>query len=42
MKARKFDKKFGEYQEDILADLDLSTTRRPNQECLLTVSNTVL
>lgn len=32
MKARDFDKKFGEGQEDIIDDLDLSTARRVNQE----------
>jgi DNA-binding XRE family transcriptional regulator len=32
MKARDFDKKFGEGQEDIADDLDLSTARRVNQE----------
>lgn len=32
MKAREFDKKFEEYQEDIVGDLDLSTARRVNQE----------
>ncbi|HEA54115.1 hypothetical protein LCGC14_1431480 [marine sediment metagenome] len=32
MKAREFDKKFEEGQEDIVGDLDLSTARRVNQE----------
>lgn len=32
MKARDFDKKFQEGQEDIVGDLDLSTARRVNQE----------
>ena len=32
MKAKDFDKKFDEGKEDIVADLDLSTARRPNQE----------
>jgi len=32
MKAREFDKKFEEDQEDIVGDLDLSTARRVNQE----------
>ncbi len=32
MKAKDFDKKFDEGQEDILEDLDLSTARRPNLE----------
>ncbi|WP_417502764.1 type II toxin-antitoxin system BrnA family antitoxin [Marinobacter sp.] len=32
MKAKKFDKKFEEDQEDIVGDLDLSTARRVNQE----------
>jgi len=32
MKARDFDKKFEEGQEDIVDDLDLSTARRVNQE----------
>ena len=32
MKARDFDKKFDAAKEDIVADLDLSTARRPNQE----------
>ncbi|MBQ0834340.1 CopG family transcriptional regulator [Marinobacter sp.] len=32
MKARDFDKKFEEGQEDIVGDLDLSTARRVNQE----------
>ena len=31
MKAKDFDKKFDEGKEDIVADLDLSTVRRPNQ-----------
>ncbi len=32
MKARDFDKKFEEGQEDIVGDLDLSSARRVNQE----------
>jgi hypothetical protein len=32
MKAKDFDKKFEEGQEDIVDDLDLSTARRVNQE----------
>ena len=32
MKAKDFDKKFEEGQEDIVDDLDLSTVRRVNQE----------
>jgi len=32
MKAKDFDKKFEEDQEDIIDDLDLSTARRVNQE----------
>jgi len=32
MKAKDFDKKFDEGQEDILEDLDLSSARRVNQE----------
>lgn len=32
MKAKDFDKKFDEGQEDIIEDLDLSTARRTNQE----------
>jgi len=32
MKAKDFDKKFDEGQEDIVDDLDLSTVRRVNQE----------
>lgn len=32
MKAKDFDKKFNEGQEDIVDDLDLSTARRPNLE----------
>ncbi|PFG10757.1 MULTISPECIES: type II toxin-antitoxin system BrnA family antitoxin [unclassified Marinobacter] len=32
MKARDFDKKFEEDQENIVDDLDLSTARRVNQE----------
>jgi hypothetical protein len=32
MKAKDFDKKFDEGQEDIVDDLDLSTARRVNQE----------
>ncbi len=31
MKAKGFDKKFDENQEDIIDDLDLSTAKRPNQ-----------
>ena len=32
MKAKEFDKKFDQNQEDIINDLDLSTARRHNQE----------
>ena len=32
MKAKEFDKKFDQNQEDIINDLDLSTARRRNQE----------
>jgi hypothetical protein len=32
MKAKDFDKKFEEGQEDIVDDLDLSTVRRVNQD----------
>ncbi len=32
MKAKDFDKKFDEGKEDVVADLDLSTARRPNQQ----------
>ncbi len=32
MKAKDFDKKFEECQEDIVDDLDLSSARRVNQE----------
>jgi hypothetical protein len=32
MKAKDFDKKFDDNNEDIIDDLDLSTMRRPNQE----------
>lgn len=32
MKARDFDKKFDEGQDDIVDDLDLSSARRVNQE----------
>ncbi|WP_018139201.1 MULTISPECIES: type II toxin-antitoxin system BrnA family antitoxin [unclassified Thioalkalivibrio] len=32
MKAKDFDKKFDEGQEDIVGDLDLSSARRVNQE----------
>jgi len=32
MKAKDFDKKFEENQEDIFDDLDLSSARRVNQE----------
>ena len=31
MKAKSFDKKFDDDQEDIIDDLDLSTIERPNQ-----------
>ncbi len=31
MKAKAFDKKFDENQDDIIDDLDISTARRPNQ-----------
>lgn len=31
MKAKSFDKKFDDDQEDIIDDLDLSTLKRPNQ-----------
>ncbi len=31
MKAKEFEKKFDDNEEDILEHLDLSTTRRPNQ-----------
>ena len=31
MKAKNFDKKFDDNQEDIINDLDLSTAKRPNQ-----------
>lgn len=31
MKAKAFDKKFDEGEVDIIDDLDLSTTKRPNQ-----------
>ncbi len=32
MKAKDFDKKFEENQEDIIDDLDLSSVRRVNQK----------
>jgi len=32
MKAKDFDKKFDDGQEDIIDDIDLSSTRRVNQE----------
>lgn len=32
MKAKDFDKKFDDGKEDIIEDLDLSTTRRVNQK----------
>ncbi len=32
MKAKEFDKKFDQNQEDIIDDLDLTTLRKPNQE----------
>ena len=32
MKAKDFDSKFEEGQEDIIDDLDLTTLRKPNQE----------
>ena len=32
MKAKDFDKKFDENQDDVLDDLDFSTARRVNQE----------
>ncbi len=32
MKAKEFDKKFDDGEEDILEDLDLSTIKKPNQE----------
>ena len=32
MKAKDFDKKFDQNQEDIIDDLDLTTLRKPNQE----------
>ncbi|MEQ5816449.1 CopG family transcriptional regulator [Marinobacter sp. NFXS11] len=32
MKAKDFDKKFDEGQEDVVGDLDLSSARRVNQE----------
>ncbi len=31
MKAKAFDKKFGDGEVDIIDDLDLSTVKRPNQ-----------
>ena len=31
MKAKSFDKKFDEGKDDIISDLDLSSTKRPNQ-----------
>lgn len=32
MKAKEFDKKFNDHEEDIIDDLDLSTAKRLNQE----------
>ena len=32
MKAKAFDKKFDDDEEDIISDLDLSTLKRPNQK----------
>lgn len=32
MKAKDFDEKFDQNQEDIIDDLDLTTLRKPNQE----------
>jgi hypothetical protein len=32
MKAKDFDKKFDEGEEDVINDLDLSSIRRPNQK----------
>ena len=32
MKAKAFDKKFDDGEEDIICDLDLSTLKRPNQK----------
>ncbi|MCF8044304.1 MAG: hypothetical protein K9J83_00485 [Desulfarculaceae bacterium] len=32
MKAKDFDKKFDQNQEDIIDDVDLTTLRKPNQE----------
>ena len=32
MKAKDFEKKFDQNQEDIIDDLDLTTLRKPNQE----------
>lgn len=32
MKAKNFDKKFDDNNEDIIDDLDLSTIKRPNQK----------
>lgn len=32
MKAKDFDKKFDQNQEDIIDDLELTTLRKPNQE----------
>ena len=32
MKAKEFDKKFDDNEEDIIENLDLSTLKRPNQE----------
>jgi hypothetical protein len=32
MKAKEFDSKFNEGEEDVIGDLDLSTARRVNQE----------
>ena len=32
MKAKDFDKKFGDNKQDIIGDLDLSSAKRPNQK----------
>ena len=32
MKAKKFDKKFDDNEQDIINELDLSTLKRPNQK----------
>jgi len=32
MKAKEFDQKFDDNEEDIVGDLDLSSLKRPNQE----------